>query len=566
MTDSRLASVIENRRALEQKSESNPIPSRRRHVASRDAPAMPLDAETLEPAFADDASRTRRRPATPPRGASAASIAATPRRRAETTARKGGGEATARRAIDAACQRATSSTRRGTAFEATREGRERYALAPHSCNVLLHMCAGGAGAWTAGLAHEECARAKEADEVVKYMEARRVMMSEMSYTALARVRAATGDVEGALDAARALKEEKLTPKVRTYACALHASAKKGDLEKMEAVEAMMRDEGLLPTELEFAAMLRAYRAAEAFDGGFAMLRRMRTEIRSPSDEMSEELRAWFSAVPGWSVADEVRVDDAGAAVAVLAMEEKRVELQLKAISLTEEERADLLAGIAKLACEREAQSEFDNFMNWLDVKKDGMNAIVDGANVGMYNQNFSTSGMNFNQVEKVLVELRKRAKEGDAPPIAFLHQRRVEGGPARKPHNQALLAKWDGAGELFTTAHGSNDDWYWLYAAVHAGDEAFLVTNDECRDHVFPNAPIAQALLPMERASSSSFQHHRGRSRVGLPRLVHDVHARSRRRFLVDVPSGRRELVVRVQSRIDIHSVRLIQDVLLSET
>ena len=85
---------------------------------------------------------------------------------------------------------------------------------------------------------------------------------------------------------------------------------------------------------------------------------MRTEIRSPSDEMSEELRAWFSAVPGWSVADEVRVDDAGAAVAVLAMEEKRVELQLKAISLTEEERADLLAGIAKLACEREAQSEF----------------------------------------------------------------------------------------------------------------------------------------------------------------------------------------------------------------
>jgi proteinaceous RNase P len=194
-------------------------------------------------------------------------------------------------------------------------------------------------------------------------------------------------------------------------------------------------------------------------------------------------------VPGWCVADEVSVDDAGAAVAVLAMEEKRVELQLKAISLTEEERADLLAGIAKLACEREAQSEFDNFMNWLNVKKDGMNSIVDGANVGMYNQNFSTSGMNFNQVEKVLVELRKRAKEGDAPPIAFLHQRRVEGGPARKPHNQALLAKWDGAGELFTTAHGSNDDWYWLYAAVHAGDKAFLVTNDECRDHVFQMLP-----------------------------------------------------------------------------
>ena len=83
------------------------------------------------------------------------------------------------------------------AFEDARRS-EAYALAPHSCNVLLHMCAGGAGAWTAGLAHEECARAKEADEVVKYMEARRVMRSEMSYTALARVRAAAGDGEGGM--------------------------------------------------------------------------------------------------------------------------------------------------------------------------------------------------------------------------------------------------------------------------------------------------------------------------------------------------------------------------------
>lgn len=479
----RLASVI------------TPKPSCTFRIASRRSRhsstprVMPLDAETRARLAVDasperssrDAAAKRKRGVDRARAAGGA----TDRRRAKADAF--GPAATARRAIDAACQRDEFAAA-WDAFEDARRS-EAYALAPHSCNVLLHMCAGGAGAWTAGLAHEECARAKEADEVVKYMEARRVMMSEMSYTALARVRAAAGDVEGALDAARALKEEKLTPKVRTYACALHASAKKGDLEKMEAVEAMLRDEGLLPTELEFMAMLRAYRAAEAFDGGFAMLRRMRTEIRSPSDEMSEELRAWFSAVPGWSVADEVRVDDAGAAVAVLAMEEKRVELQLKAISLTEEERADLLAGIAKLACEREAQSEFDNFMNWLNVKKDGMNAIVDGANVGMYNQNFSTSGMNFNQVEKVLVELRKRAKEGDAPPIAFLHQRRVEGGPARKPHNQALLAKWDGAGELFTTAHGSNDDWYWLYAAVHAGDKAFLVTNDECRDHVFQMLP-----------------------------------------------------------------------------
>lgn len=43
--------------------------------------------------------------------------------------------------------------------------------------------------------------------------------------------------------------------------------------------------------------------------------------------------------------------------------------------------------------------------------------------------------------------------------------------------------------ELFTTPSGSNDDWYWLYAAVSAGAAGALVTNDELRDHVFQMLP-----------------------------------------------------------------------------
>lgn len=98
-----------------------------------------------------------------------------------------------------------------------------------------------------------------------------MMMSEMSYMVLVRVCVVVGDVEGALDAARALKEEKLMLKVWMYVCVLYVSVKKGDLEKMEVVEVMLCDEGLLLMELEFMVMLRAYRAAEAFDGGFVML-------------------------------------------------------------------------------------------------------------------------------------------------------------------------------------------------------------------------------------------------------------------------------------------------------
>ena len=65
-------------------------------------------------------------------------------------------------------------------------------------------------------------------------------------------------------------------------------------------------------------------------------------------------------------------------------------------------------------------------------------------------------------------------------------------------HAPASLRCWEAADtrarcsradELFTTPGGSNDDWYWLYAAVTAGPEGKLITNDELRDHVFQMLP-----------------------------------------------------------------------------
>lgn len=35
------------------------------------------------------------------------------------------------------------------------------------------------------------------------------------------------------------------------------------------------------------------------------------------------------------------------------------------------------------------------------------------------------------------------------------------------------------------TPKGSNDDWYWLYGVVRAGEAGVLVSNDEMRDHIF---------------------------------------------------------------------------------
>ena len=71
--------------------------------------------------------------------------------------------------------------------------------------------------------------------------------------------------------------------------------------------------------------------------------------------------------------------------------------------------------------------------------------------------------------------------------------------------------------ELFTTPGGSNDDWYWLYAAVTAGPEGKLITNDELRDHVFQ-------MLPAPRLFYKWKERHQARALLAmLPRRFASV-------------------------------------------
>ncbi|KAK9269421.1 hypothetical protein L1049_001194 [Liquidambar formosana] len=52
-----------------------------------------------------------------------------------------------------------------------------------------------------------------------------------------------------------------------------------------------------------------------------------------------------------------------------------------------------------------------------------------------------------------------------------------------EPVNKVLIEKWKNADALYATPTGSNDDWYWLYAAIKF--KCLIVTNDEMRDHTF---------------------------------------------------------------------------------
>lgn len=73
-------------------------------------------------------------------------------------------------------------------------------------------------------------------------------------------------------------------------------------------------------------------------------------------------------------------------------------------------------------------------------------------------------------------------RSGNKWPLVILHNKRLR-SLWENPSYRNLVEEWNEKGVLYLTPHGSNDDWYWLYAAVKL--RCLLVTNDEMRDHIF---------------------------------------------------------------------------------
>lgn len=69
--------------------------------------------------------------------------------------------------------------------------------------------------------------------------------------------------------------------------------------------------------------------------------------------------------------------------------------------------------------------------------------------------------------------------------MQVLHVGRVKRQKETNPDDAAWIDMMCQQHRFFVTPYGSNDDWYWMYAAVAAGSQGRLISNDEMRDHVF---------------------------------------------------------------------------------
>ncbi|CAN1801530.1 Proteinaceous RNase P 1, chloroplastic/mitochondrial [Linum perenne] len=380
------------------------------------------------------------------------------------------------------------------------------ALNQHIYNVLLYLCSSprslDESAGEGSKVSFSDLGLRRGFEIFQQMVIDKIDPNEATFTNAARLAAGLEDPDMAFELIKKMKTFDIPPKLRSYGPALFGYCSKGMAERAYEVYLDMIDSGVVPEEPEVSALLKVSADAEKVDWVYEMLHRLRTTVRQVTESTMNIVEDWFKSEGAGKIGQvnwDVRKIKQGIVkggggwhgqgwlgsgpwrVVRTQLDEEGVchacKEKLVCIDIDPRETEHFATSLSNLACKKEVKADFIRFQEWL--RRHGpFDAIVDGANISLINQ----LQFNFNQLNNVVNQLR-RMSPSKRYPLIILHKSRVNGGSALNPNNQRLLERWSKSGALYATPPGSNDDWYWLYAAVSF--KSLLVTNDEMRDHLF---------------------------------------------------------------------------------
>ncbi|PKI40539.1 hypothetical protein CRG98_039099 [Punica granatum] len=311
--------------------------------------------------------------------------------------------------------------------------------------------------------------------------------SEATATAVARLAAANGEGDRAFALVRSMGEHGILPRLRTYDPALYWFCDNSEAEKAYEVEEHMASAGLTPEEPGLMALLRVSAEVGRDEKVYEYLHKLRNCVRSVSEATAKAIEDWFRGERACE-AGKVNYDVGRLKDSVLRngggfhgmgwvgkgkwnVRRGRVDEsgvceccgeQLACVDIDDVETEMFADSVAALAMEREAKANFSEFQDWLNKHAD-YEAIVDGANIGLYQQNFSDGGFSVPQLEAVVKELYNRS--GSKWPLVVLHNKRFR-ALRDNPSHRKLLDEWIDKGVLYTTPGGSNDDWYTIVVLI----------------------------------------------------------------------------------------------------
>ncbi|XP_050229377.1 proteinaceous RNase P 2 [Mercurialis annua] len=324
--------------------------------------------------------------------------------------------------------------------------------------------------------------------------------NEASITAVARLAAAKGDGDYAFNLVKDMGVYNELPRLRTYDPVLLCFCEKLEAVKAYEVEDHMLSMGVDLEELEISALLKVSIGTRNEERVYGYLQKLRKTVRCVKEETAKIIEDWFNGFEAngkeldVSLVREAVSRNGGGWHGIGWIGKGKWEVKrgnvdmdgkccccgdhMACADIGDMETENFALSLAGFAMEREVKANFREFQDWLD-RNASYEAIVDGANIGLYQQNFAEGEFSISQLDAVVKELYDQSGKW---PLIVLHSKRVR-ALLENPSQRNLIQEWMEKDVLYTTPHGSNDDWYWLYAAVKL--RCLLVTNDEMRDHIF---------------------------------------------------------------------------------
>lgn len=319
-----------------------------------------------------------------------------------------------------------------------------------------------------------------------------VKLQEAAYTSLIRICAARDDGSEARRLLNELRAQGEQPRLRTFTPILMAYTNCNDSTSAFTLYDEMLQDGLDLTEREYMLLIRVATVCKEWDRGTVIIRSFAEDVLRPERRNWDVLVAWFEADSSRSSNSEPWIATMDAPMDLKQGVCGACGTKLRSIDLSEEHRQRMLeqvAGLAGAGGEKSCKA-WKCFTDWLSRRRDkqaanqvtGMDVIIDGANVGYYKQNFAGAPkhVDYEQIDQIIRHFEAAGKQV----MLFLHKRHLfeQNLPAKYRH---IVDRWREQKVMYNTPVGSNDDWYWLYAALWLGGSVQLVTNDEMRDHHF---------------------------------------------------------------------------------
>jgi proteinaceous RNase P len=318
------------------------------------------------------------------------------------------------------------------------------------------------------------------------MKAHKLPINEACYTALIRGLCGNGRCREASYLLEELQDTSNNeiPRHRSFSPFFLAYSKsqissKEDFDHaLQIFETMTQKYKMIPSEIDYSCMLLLCNKQNSLYF-YDILEKYIDDLFIPHESTIEIILDWFRNREGKERGE--KFDVFLSSVSPDGIVEK-LGIQLESISLKDSNRQELKLQIEKMCLQKDSSGDlWNDFLRWIVENEGKFDCVIDGANVGFYKTNYvgAPKTIEYQQIDWIVHQLRSEGYN----PLVVLHCRHLENKKLSSAYTD-IISAWKNKKIVYATPHGCNDDWYWLYIAVH-WNCSLVITNDIMRDHHF---------------------------------------------------------------------------------